>query len=159
MHQVYGRAPMLQCDFNKVAKHLDGCFCTKFYIISLFCIRNVKYRIHSATVYTSVLFTLAKIISKAKNLILFPYCLYRYFFFLCLLIFIFYQIFSTFILLSSRFVKKITSKIFKFRGDTNGMALNRQGRWKEFSTKEAKYHKKGHLSKFSQQATRTALSE
>ena len=148
---------MLQCDFNKVAKHLDGCFCTKIYIISLFCIRNDEYRIHSTTICASVLFMLAKIISKAK--ILFPYCLYRYFFFLCLLIFIFYQIFSTFILLSSRFVKKITSKIFKFRGDTNGMALNRQGRWKEFSTKEAKYHKKGHLSKFSQQAPRTALSE
>ena len=55
MQQVYKRAPMPKCDFNKVAKHLDGCFC----------IGNVKHRIHSATVKTSVLFTLSKIISKA----------------------------------------------------------------------------------------------
>ena len=34
-------------------------------------IRNAKHRIHSTTVYTSILFLLAKIISKAKNLIYF----------------------------------------------------------------------------------------
>ena len=69
---------MLKCDFNKVAKHLDGCFC----------INNVKHRIDSANVLTSVFFTLAKIISKGK-IILFLYCLYRTFFFLCLSIFVF----------------------------------------------------------------------
>ena len=31
--------------------------------------------------------------------------------------------------------KKITSKILKFKGDTNGMTLNRKGRWKGFSTR------------------------
>ena len=34
-------------------------------------IRNAKHRIHSTTVYASILFLLAKIISKAKNLIYF----------------------------------------------------------------------------------------
>ena len=158
MQQVYRRSPMLQCDFNKVAKHLDGCFCTNIYIISLFCIRNIKYRIHSATVYGSVLFTLVKTISKAKNLILFPHCLYRYFASCTYWSLYSTRFFSTFVLLSSRFVKKVTSKIFKFRGGTNGMALNRQGRWKDFSTRGAKYHKKGHLSKFSQQAPSTTHS-
>ena len=66
------------------------------------------------------------------------------------------RFFSTVILLSSRFAKKITSKIFKFRGDTNGMTLNRKGRWKGFSTRGAKNHKNRHLSKFSQQAPSTA---
>ena len=81
---------------------------------------NVKYRIHSATVYTCVLFTLAKTISKAENLILFPYCLYRFFFFLVLIDLCYStRFFSTYILLPSRFVKIITSKIFNFRGDTN----------------------------------------
>ena len=55
MQQVCKRAPMPKCDFSKVAKHLDGCFC----------IGNGTHRIHSATVKTSVLFTLSKIISKA----------------------------------------------------------------------------------------------
>ena len=83
MQQVYRRTPILKCDFNKVAKHLDGCFC----------IRNLENRIHSANVYTSVLFTLTKIISKAKNLILFPYCLCRCFFFLRLSTLMFYKMF------------------------------------------------------------------
>ena len=70
MQQVYRRAPMPQCDCNKAAEHLDG----------YFCIRNVKHRIHSATVYAKHLFTLSKIISKAKNLILFLCYLCRCFF-------------------------------------------------------------------------------
>ena len=124
----------------------------------MFCIRNIKYRIHSAIVYASVLFTLAKTISKAKNLILFPHCLYRHFASCTYSSTYSTRFFSTFILLSSRFVKKIASKISKFTGDTNDMALNREGRWKGFSTRGAKYHKKGHLSKFSQQAPSTAHS-
>ena len=147
---------MLQCDFNKAAKHLDGCFYTKIYIISLFFVRNVKYCIYSATVYVSVLFTLAEIISKAKNLILFLHCLCRYFSSYAYWSSYSTRFFSTVILLSSRFVKKVTSKIFKFRGDTNGITLNRQGRWKGFSTRGAKNHKNKHLSKFSQQAPSTA---
>ena len=130
MQQVYRRAPMLKYDFNKVAEHLDGCFCTKIYIISLFCIRNVKYRIHSATVYRSAFFTLAKIISKAKNLILFPYCLYSYFSSCAYWPLYSTRFFAAVIILPSRFVKKITSKIFESRGDTNDMALNRKGKWK-----------------------------
>ena len=122
MQQVYRMAAMTQCNFNKVAKYLDGCFC----------IKNVKHPIHSANVYTSVLFMLAKVISKAKNLILFPYCLYQYFFFLGLSTFIFCQTFSTAFLLSSQLAKKlyasdfyavtatlnITSKNSKFTGNT-----------------------------------------
>ena len=42
-------------------------------------IRNAKHRIHSTTVYTSILFLLAKIISTAKKSYLFPYCLYKSF--------------------------------------------------------------------------------
>ena len=38
------------------------------------------------------------------------------------------------------------------------MAWNRRGRWKGFPTRGAKYHKKGHLSEFSEQAPSTALS-
>ena len=120
----------------------------------MLCIRNVKYRIHSGNVYTSVLFTFAKIISKAKNPILFPYCLHRYFSSWAYWSLSSTRFFWTFILLSSRFVKKLTSKIFKFRGDTKDMALNRQGRWKGFSTRgwgvrRGRYHKKGHLGNFS----------
>ena len=88
------RTKLPKCDFNKVAKHLDGCFC----------IRNVKHRIHSAN--TSLLFTLAKIISKAKNLILFPYCCLYGVFSSCVYRSLYYaRFFSTAILLSSQLAK------------------------------------------------------
>ena len=87
---------MLKCDFNKVAKYLDG----------YFCIGNGKHRIHSATDYTSVLFPLSKTILKAKNLILFSYCLYRFFSFCAYQSLYSARFFSIAILLSSRLVKK-----------------------------------------------------
>ena len=47
---------MPQCKFNKVAKHLDGCFC----------IRNVKNDIHSATIYCLLFSRLPKSYRKLK---------------------------------------------------------------------------------------------
>ena len=87
---------MPKCNFNKFAKHLDSCFC----------MRNVKYRNHSATVYASALFTLAKIISKLKISFYFHTVYTGVFSSSGDRSFHSVKFFSTAILLSSRFVKK-----------------------------------------------------